>query len=87
MAIEQWGFFSVPHLHVLWLGASVYNGHFRVPVTPTIFAERIAVEMSLPVFTTEVCYGFDSKTQPSAYDANALIHATTAVDIEVQLGV
>ena len=24
MAIEQWGFFSVPHL--LWHGASVYNG-------------------------------------------------------------
>ena len=27
MAIEQWGFFSVPHL--LWHGTSVYNGHPR----------------------------------------------------------
>ena len=31
MAIEQWGFLSVPHL--LWYGASVYNGHLRRPVT------------------------------------------------------
>ena len=27
MAIEQWGFYCVPHL--LWHGASVYNGHLR----------------------------------------------------------
>ena len=33
MAIEQWGFFSVPHL--LWHGAFVYNGHLRGPVTHT----------------------------------------------------
>ena len=33
MAIEQWRFFSVPHL--LWHGASVYNGHIRGPVTLT----------------------------------------------------
>ena len=31
--IETWGFFSVPHL--LLLGASVYNGFLRGPVTPT----------------------------------------------------
>ena len=31
--IEQWGFFSVPHL--LWHGASVYNGHLWGPVTLT----------------------------------------------------
>ena len=31
MAIEQWGFYSVPHL--LWHGAFVYNGHLRRPVT------------------------------------------------------
>ena len=31
MAIEQWGFFSMPHL--LWHGTSVYNGHLRGPVT------------------------------------------------------
>ena len=47
---EQWGFFSVPHL--LWHGASVFNGHLRGPVTLTPIAERSAVELSLPVFTT-----------------------------------
>ena len=55
MAIEQWGFLSVPHL--LWHGASVYNGHLRGPVTLTPIAERLAVELSLPVFTTKVCRG------------------------------
>ena len=40
MAVEQWGFFSVPHL--LWHGASVYNGHLRGPVTLTSLAERLA---------------------------------------------
>ena len=29
MAIEQWGFFSVPHL--LWQGTFVYIGHLRGP--------------------------------------------------------
>ena len=67
MAIEQWGFFTVPHL--LW---HVYNGHFRGPVTLTPNAERLAVELSLPVFTSWVCRGWDSNTQPSACEANAL---------------
>ena len=31
MAIEQWGFSSMPHL--LWYGTSVYNGHLWGPVT------------------------------------------------------
>ena len=43
MAIEQWGFFSVPHL--LWHKTSVYNGHLRGPVTLTPVAERLAVEL------------------------------------------
>ena len=49
MAIEQWEFFSVPHL--LWHGPSVYTGHLRGPVTLTPIAERLAVELSLPVLT------------------------------------
>ena len=49
-AIEQWGFFSVPHL--LWHGTSVYNGHLREPVTLTTNAESLAVVFSLPVFKT-----------------------------------
>ena len=46
MTSEQWCFFSVPHL--LWLGASVYNGHLRGPVTLTPIAKRITVEVSQP---------------------------------------
>ena len=41
-AIEQWKFFSVPHL--LWYGTSVYNSHLRGPVTLSVIAERLAVE-------------------------------------------
>ena len=45
-----WGFLSVPHL--LWHWASIYIGHLRGPVTLAPTAERLAVELSLPVFTT-----------------------------------
>ena len=45
IAIEQWGFFSVPHL--LWHKSSVYNGHLRGQVTVPLIAERWAVELSL----------------------------------------
>ena len=45
-----------------------------------VISERLAMELSLPVFTTYVCHGWDSNTQPSAFGANALtICATTAV--------
>ena len=56
MAIEQRGFSSVPHL--LWHGASLYNGHLWGPVTLTPIAERLAVELTLPVFTTYICRGW-----------------------------
>ena len=59
IAMEQWRFFSVPHL--LWHGASFYNGHLHGPVTVTPIAKP-----SLPVFTTYVCRSWDSNTQPSA---------------------
>ena len=48
IAIEQRWFLRVQHL--LWHGASVYNGHLRGPVTVTPVAERLAVQ--LPDFTT-----------------------------------
>ena len=70
MAIEQWGFISV--LHLLLHVASVYNGHLRGPVTLTPIPERLAVELSVPIFTTWVWRGWDSNTQPSACEANAL---------------
>ena len=69
-------FFSVQHL--LWHGASVCNGHLRGLVTLTPIAELLAVELSLPVFTTKVYRGWDSNTQPSACVANTLTHCTTA---------
>ena len=50
MAIEQLGFFSVPSL--LWLETSVYNSYIRGPVTLTPIVERLAVELSLLVFTS-----------------------------------
>ena len=43
-------------------------------VTSAPIAERLAVELSLPDFTTYVCRGWDSNTQPSACEANALNH-------------
>ena len=73
MAFEQWGFFSVPHL--LWHGASVYNGHLRGLVTLTPITERLAVKLSLPVLTTD---SWDSYTQSSACEANALTHRASA---------
>ena len=53
MAFEQWGLFNVSHL--LCHGSTLYNDHLRGPVTLTPVAERLAVELSLPVFTTHVC--------------------------------
>ena len=44
MAIEQLGFFSMPHL--MWHGASVYNGHLRGPVTLASIAERLVWQWS-----------------------------------------
>ena len=44
MSIEQLGFLSMPHF--LCHGASVYNDHYRRPLTR---AERFAVELSLSV--------------------------------------
>ena len=72
MAIEQWRFFSVPHL--LWHGASVYNGHIRGPVTLT-YCRAFS---SGAVTSCSVCRGWDSKTQPFACGANALTRFATA---------
>ena len=60
MAIEQSGFFNVAHL--LWHGPTLYNGHLRGPVTLTPVAERLAVELSLPVLKTKVCPNRGSNT-------------------------
>ena len=55
LAIKQWGLISLTHL--LWHGASVYNSHLWGPVTLTPIAERLEVDLSLPVFTISVAAG------------------------------
>ena len=47
-------------------------------MTLTPFSERLAVELSLPVFTTNVCRVWDSNTQSAACRANDLTHSATA---------
>ena len=42
-----------------------YSGHLRGPMALTPIAKRLTVELSLPVSTTYVCWGFDSNIQPS----------------------
>ena len=61
MAIEQWELFNMAH--PLRQGPTVYNGHLRGPVTLTLVAERLPVELSLPVFTT-VCRDRGSNIDP-----------------------
>ena len=50
IVIEQWGFFRV--LRLLWHGSSLNNGHLRGTVTLAPIDDRLAVELSLPVFKT-----------------------------------
>ena len=42
------------------------DGHLKGSVTLTPIAQRLSVELSLPVFTAYVCRCWDSNTQPSA---------------------
>ena len=85
MAIEQWGFFNVPHL--LWHGSTLYNDHLRGPVTVTPVAERLAVELSPPDFTTWVCRDRGSNpTLPHAM-RTLYLYATAAVAADRSLAV
>ena len=52
--------------NLLWHGASVYDGNLQGPVTLTTIAERLAVELSLPVFTTFVASGIRTSNLPLA---------------------
>ena len=61
MAIEQWGFFNVPHL--LW---HVYNGHLRGPVTLTPIAERLATPGNGAVTNCSVAAGIRTPNLPLA---------------------
>ena len=50
----------------------------RRPVSLESIAEHLAVELSLSLFTTQVCCGWDSNNQHSACKVNALTHCPTA---------
>ena len=49
IAIEQWGFFNVPHL--LWHRPTLYNAHLRGSVTLIPIAERFGSEAVTTVST------------------------------------
>ena len=44
-----------------------------ITMTLTTVAERLSVELSLPTFTTWVCCGWDSNTQPSKHSKKTLL--------------
>ena len=48
-------------------GIRLYNGHLRGPVTLTPIPERLAVEPSLPVFTTKGLSGIEERAHIHAY--------------------
>ena len=78
MAIEQWGFFNVPHQ--LRHGPTLYDGHLRGPVTLTPVAEGLVVELSLPVFTTQVCRDRGSNPDLPHARQTLYLYAKAAVD-------
>ena len=71
MVIEQWGFLLTCHTYCD-TGLPFYNGHLRGSVTLTPVAERLAVELSLPDFTTQVCR--DRRSNPDLPHARRTIY-------------
>ena len=60
-------------------GSLTCHGHLRGPVTLTPVAERLAVELSLPVFTTQVCRDRGSNSDLPHARRTLYLYATTAV--------
>ena len=56
---------------------------FRGPSTLTPIAERLVVELPLPVFffSTAVCFCWDSNTEASAADQHSDPRATAAINV------
>ena len=71
MVIEQWEFFSAPHL--LWHGTSVYNCHLRESVKLTPIAERFA-EQSLTVLRLRSGFEHLSFRLRGEFTSNPLRH-------------
>ena len=55
----------------------------RGPVTFTTIAERLAVELSLSVFTTLLWRGWESNTQPSACRSSPLRHRRSSIKVSL----
>ena len=64
-------------------GKSIYNGNLRGTVTLPPIAERLAIELSPPVFTTYICCGWDSNNKSSAGGANAFTPAPSPRSLSV----
>ena len=72
IAIEQWGYLSVPFL--LWHGASICNGHLRGSVRLIPIAERLAVELLITTCLNDLdlsrlrfehpTFGFGERSNP-----------------------
>ena len=78
MAIEQWGFSNASHL--VWHGPTFYNWHIRGPVTLTPHAEGLLVELSLCVFTNQVCRKRGSNPDIQHTRWTLYLYATAAVN-------
>ena len=79
MALQQRGFFSVPHL--LWHRHPFIMVIYEDPWHSHPSVWQWKVEMSLLVLTTYVCRGWDSNTHPSSCGANAITHCATAAAV------
>ena len=66
--------------HILRHGPTLYNGHLRGPVTLTPVAERLALKLSLPVLTTQVCCDHRSNPDHPHERRTLYVNATAAVD-------
>ena len=60
-------------------GPTVYNGDLQGPVILTPVTDCLAVELSLPVFTTLVCRDWGSITDLPHARRTLYIYATAAV--------
>ena len=63
---------------------TVYNAHLRGPVTLTPVADRLAMEMSLPVFTIQVCWDRGSNLYLPHARRTFYLYATAAFYSEMK---
>ena len=82
VAVEQWVFFNV--LYLLLPGPTLYHDRLRVPMTLTRVAERLAVELSLPVLTTQVCGDWGSNPYLPHARRTLYLYDTAAVSFEFE---